>query len=177
MILQSPGPIQFVVSDDDDGLSLRAAIRLAHSLDVYHKLDVSIVEAHEAVSLLATGTLGSGNIVIVGGRNNTFLKSMLPAASTPFSLDSQGLSLNGRQLRNGSAALFLHPHPASSSALALVIYADAQPALERALRLFPIRTGITVPDWIVVDDTADQFGAGGVQAAGSVLEQQLSIAL
>ena len=154
-----------IVSDDDDGMSLHAAIRLAHSLDVSYKLDASILTTHEAVSSLATGSLSSGNIVAIGGKNNTFLSRILSASSTPFSLDSRGLSLNGRSLDNGTAALFLHPHPASSSAAVLICYADTQPALERALRLFPIRTGITVPDWIVVDDTADKFGAAGVQAA------------
>lgn len=40
--------------------------------------------------------------------------------------------------------------------------------LERAARLFPIRTGITVPDWLVVGESADSIGAAGVIGAGLV---------
>jgi hypothetical protein len=42
-------------------------------------------------------------------------------------------------------------------------------ALERALRLFPIRTGIAVPEWIVLHPHADSIGAAGVVGAGLVL--------
>ena len=40
--------------------------------------------------------------------------------------------------------------------------------LERAIRLFPIRTGVLSPDWLVVDGRADTIGAAGVQGAGYV---------
>lgn len=38
--------------------------------------------------------------------------------------------------------------------------------LERAARLFPFRTGVAAPDWVVLDERADSFGAAGVVAAG-----------
>ena len=38
--------------------------------------------------------------------------------------------------------------------------------LERVARLLPIRTGIPVPDWIIVGPLADTRGAGGVLSAG-----------
>ena len=48
-----------------------------------------------------------------------------------------------------------------------VIHNDKN-GLERASRLFPIRTGVAVPDWIIVGDKMDNFGAGGVKGAGWV---------
>jgi hypothetical protein len=41
--------------------------------------------------------------------------------------------------------------------------------LERATRLFPIRTGVLLPDWMVIESSADRVGAAGVLAAGYVL--------
>ena len=38
--------------------------------------------------------------------------------------------------------------------------------LERAIRLFPFRTGISVPDWIVISDAADAVGAAGIVGTG-----------
>jgi hypothetical protein len=38
--------------------------------------------------------------------------------------------------------------------------------LEKVLRLFPIRTGVTVPDWVVIGPQADAMGAAGVVGAG-----------
>lgn len=48
----------------------------------------------------------------------------------------------------------------------LFIIATDAFGLERAMRLFPFRTGVTVPDWIVVGDAADAIGAAGVVGAG-----------
>jgi hypothetical protein len=37
---------------------------------------------------------------------------------------------------------------------------------ERAIRLFPIRTGVAVPDWIIISKDVDEVGAAGVRGAG-----------
>ncbi|KAH9925275.1 uncharacterized protein B0H18DRAFT_1170833 [Fomitopsis serialis] len=37
---------------------------------------------------------------------------------------------------------------------------------ERSLRLFPIRTGVPIPDWVVITEHADNMGAGGIEGAG-----------
>ena len=41
-------------------------------------------------------------------------------------------------------------------------------ALERVLRLAAPRTGIAVPDWIIIGEEADSKGMGGVIGAGLV---------
>jgi hypothetical protein len=48
----------------------------------------------------------------------------------------------------------------------LFILATDSSGLERATRLFPIRTGITVPDWLVIGTYANNVGAAGVIGAG-----------
>ena len=48
----------------------------------------------------------------------------------------------------------------------LLIQSTDDSGLERAAKLFPIRTGVAVPDWIVVGPTADKVGAAGVVSAG-----------
>lgn len=59
----------------------------------------------------------------------------------------------------------LLPHPVNSYANMLWIKGD-MPALEIARRLFPIRTGVPVPDWIVIESRMDRIGAAGISAAG-----------
>lgn len=44
-----------------------------------------------------------------------------------------------------------------------------EPSLERAARLFPIRTGVAAPDWLIVSSRADLYGTAGVEGAGYVL--------
>jgi hypothetical protein len=38
--------------------------------------------------------------------------------------------------------------------------------VERVARLFPIRTSVTVPDWLVVSPDADEVGGGGITGTG-----------
>ena len=167
LILNSRAPILFVIPDRSDAESLNAALRLAHSLDVYHKLDASIIDAKEATNMLLQRTLPPDqNIVVLGGTKNAFTKQSLVHSTARFHLRDNTLYLRDQPLSSSSSALFLSPHPASSTALVLFIFANDEAGLERALRLFPIRTGVTVPDWIVLSPDADSRGAGGVDAAG-----------
>lgn len=62
----------------------------------------------------------------------------------------------------------LLPHPVNSYANMLWMKGDI-PILEIARRLFPIRTGVPVPDWMVIDSSMDKIGAAGVSAAGLVI--------
>lgn len=64
--------------------------------------------------------------------------------------------------------IFLHPHPTSSDALIMFVIGESAEALERAARLFPIRTGITVPSWIILGPAMNELGAAGISGAGSV---------
>ena len=57
-------------------------------------------------------------------------------------------------------------HPKNSKGRALILTGTDTEGLERAIRLFPYRTGVPVPDWLVIGREADQRGAGGVLGAG-----------
>jgi hypothetical protein len=62
--------------------------------------------------------------------------------------------------------LFLHEHPTLVGGRMVFVQSTDHSGLEKALRLFPIRTGITIPDWIIVGPQADEIGAAGVLGAG-----------
>ena len=64
--------------------------------------------------------------------------------------------------------LFLHPHPTNSCGLVLFMLSYDSGGLERAARLFPIRTGVAASDWLVTSAAADYLSAGGLIGAGCV---------
>ncbi|KAH8102881.1 hypothetical protein BXZ70DRAFT_1006072 [Cristinia sonorae] len=183
-ILSTSAPITIIIPDESStSLStLSAAQRLAHDLDLYHKLDTTILSSSSALALAQlhlshhhqheTPNLGQGNLIILGGKSNTFGRTLLTQRKTEFSYNPDSheqFQLHGRAIARNATTLFLHPHPdpENSSSLVLFMHAETDTALETALRLFPIRTGIAVPDWIVVvGEAADTLGAGGVQGAG-----------
>lgn len=107
-----------------------------------------------------------GNLVILGSGRDVFSTHLLQQNRTPFHLKDGKLVLRGKRIDDSAATLFLHPHPSSPTSLALFIHYNDHRAMERALRLFPIRTGVTVPDWIIVGENADTIAAAGVIGAG-----------
>ena len=64
--------------------------------------------------------------------------------------------------------MFTHPHESSPSSTMLFIIANDQSGLERAVRLFPVRTGLALADWMVIGKRADKRGAAGIEKAGYV---------
>lgn len=70
---------------DEDDLSLSYALRLAHDLDTFHKLDVEILTDTEVSNLLEDGSLGPSNIVVFDGAKKTsFGRRLLGGAKHPF---------------------------------------------------------------------------------------------
>ena len=197
-ILQSAGPLTIVVPAlHASSRALSVAHRIAHDLDVYHKLDAEIVADGAALQRLGAGELGPGNVVVVGmggsgdaASEGRFARQVLGLGKTAFGMDDGAvLTLRGQRLDEPSqgesacaqgrvsgerreltlfslGAIFLHPHPTDPSASVLFIIGSDLSGLERIARLFPIRTGISLPDWLVIGGEADTLGAAGVQAAG-----------
>lgn len=60
----------------------------------------------------------------------------------------------------------MRPHPRDVASNTLFVVGTDTAALERTARLFPIRTGVTTPDWLVIAPDADRIGAAGVLGAG-----------
>lgn len=48
----------------------------------------------------------------------------------------------------------------------MLVVGESAEALECAARLFPIRTGITVPSWVILGRGMDEVGAAGISGAG-----------
>jgi len=149
-----------------------------HVLDVYHKLDAEIITdevatalfpAHAIQSVKMTDSTGPlGNLIVVGGSENAFGKSLLAQNRTEFRLASEDVwGIRRRVFREkGLGLLFTHPHPTNPRGLTLFLAGTDEEGLERAWRLFPYRTGVPVPDWIVIGRDADWQSAGGVLGAG-----------
>ena len=60
----------------------------------------------------------------------------------------------------------MHKHPTHPAAKTLFLRADDEIGMENVLRLFPIRTGVFGPDWMIVSSEAATLGAAGVTGAG-----------
>lgn len=164
---------------DEDDLSFSYALRLAHDLDTFHKLDVEILADTEVSRLLEGGSLGPSNIIIFDGPKKTSLgrrllggsghpplptrvyRSEVKSNSNPLVLKGVDLKLRGR-----TGVIFLYKHPTHPDAISLFLSADDEAGMENILRLFPIRTGVFGPDWMVIGPDAAMLGAAGVTGAG-----------
>ncbi|KAF9452861.1 hypothetical protein P691DRAFT_721023 [Macrolepiota fuliginosa MF-IS2] len=141
--------------------------RLAYDLHLYHRLDTEMVYDDELIT--PTGfDWPKYNFAVIGSLKDPLIRSILGENKTPLSLRDGLLMLNGRRVRthSGTGMILLHPHPISTEALVMLIIGESAEALERAARLFPIRTGIAVPSWVILEPTMDILGAAGISGAG-----------
>jgi len=99
-ILSSCDPIRFIVPDVTQSRELSAALRIAHDLNVHHRLDAEIVLESEALPLLDAGPWSDGNIVFIGKPSSEFVRRVLEDQKTPFGVAS-GLRLKSQALDNG----------------------------------------------------------------------------
>jgi len=166
-ILTSIAPITLLVANEMIAENLSVALRIAHDLHLYHKLDSEIITESVALRRSQHRTWPAGNVVFIGTASSQFAKLVLQEGKTSFHIVDSYIFFNHRRFNKfGEAVLFTHPHPAGGQGSMLFIIHNDKNGLERASRLFPIRTGVAVPDWIIVGDKMDNFGAGGVKGAG-----------
>ncbi|KAL0947293.1 hypothetical protein HGRIS_013412 [Hohenbuehelia grisea] len=165
-ILISPGPLTIVVPSKSPSRELSVAQRIAHDLGVYHRLDAEISLEHDIRVAWESGILSPGNVIVIGRHTSDFVNWLLGKKQTPFATSDSGFAVANHKLREKSlGAVVMHPHPHSASSVLLLLGTD-DAGLERAARLFPIRTGVATPDWVVLDARSDNVGAGGVIGAG-----------
>ncbi|KAN0124017.1 hypothetical protein V8E52_002507, partial [Russula decolorans] len=187
-ILRSSGRLKIVVSTSSSqgsngATTMSIARRLANDLLTYFRLDADIVpETEMEEEVLETDIenegdttvnyAGTGNVVVIGGPSGRYIRRCLAKRRTAFSIADQEkgppvLQLRGEPLNGISQGImFTHPHESSPSSRMLFIIANDQSGLERAVRLFPIRTGLALADWMVIGKRADKRGAAGIEKAG-----------
>lgn len=90
-ILSSAAPLVLVVSDQPSSHTLCVALRIAHDLQKYHKLDSEILRASEAMLRATADGLGKGNIVLIGDISLEFARWCLSRISYALETMPQGL--------------------------------------------------------------------------------------
>ncbi|KAG5718671.1 3',5'-cyclic-nucleotide phosphodiesterase [Termitomyces sp. T112] len=168
-ILSSNGPISFIISNDTNSRELSIALRLAHDLQIFHRLDSGILRESEVQVHLQDGRLPSGNLVFIGKQSSAFPRTLLSEKRTPFEIKGNVLELNGQVLDDpNTGSIFLHPHPDRKDldGLVLFVLSNNHESLERLARLFPIRTGVVAPSWIVTSSLSNRIGTGGIRGTG-----------
>ncbi|KAJ7684731.1 hypothetical protein DFH06DRAFT_1277353 [Mycena polygramma] len=165
--LSTTAPFRLVVLDDSRRPDLSLALRIAHDLNAYHRLDAEVIPSYKHFQERLSKNTVAGNILIIGNTVSPSLANMLESPKTPFHSENGLLTLKDTLLDEpGLGVLFLHPHPHDVDSKMLFLLSTDASGLERAGRLFPIRTGVTVPDWLITSGRADHTGAGGVLGAG-----------
>lgn len=162
-ILSADGIIDIVIPSLHHSSELSVALRIIHNLRTYHLLDARIFSAHEVEDGLAYG----GNMVVIGCADSLLVKDLLRSSQCEWSHEGGTWVLNDKKFDNPtSGLLFLVKRTSNAASTVLFLQSSDPRGLERALRLFPIRTGVLVPDWLVVNERADRIGAGGAEGAG-----------
>ncbi|KAL1730124.1 hypothetical protein EV714DRAFT_284474 [Schizophyllum commune] len=156
------GPIKLSVPSLADGSpELSLALRIAHDLDTYHKLDAEIIEGRPD---------DRGNLVAIQvGKSSDALYRLLRDDNAVLLPSDEGVCFRGRDdykiHQPGTGVIALDPSVVDGRTR-LYLYAADVAGLERLGRLFPIRTGVKVPGWMVVGPEMDTKSSGGILGAG-----------
>ncbi|KAF5373151.1 hypothetical protein D9758_001792 [Tetrapyrgos nigripes] len=153
-ILASKGPIALVIPDVSHDQELSVALRIAHDLHTYHRIDSAIIQSSE---VFTTDVVNEGNVVVIGNGAAAQLKNEFEIRDPP---PEQPLRLPG------TGILFLHPHPKNADGQMILLQSTDSAGLEKASRLFPVRTGVPVPDWLIIGPESDRVGSAGIISAG-----------
>ncbi|KAG0312763.1 hypothetical protein BGZ99_009275 [Dissophora globulifera] len=175
--------VVIVVGTQFDSESAAVADRIikivAHDIYLYGRGDVEVFTDEEYLVHLERSQeeveQDRTNIVLVGDSyQNSVTRHVLAQTDQEVIIDSQKgvVSIQAKSVietasefqEPGTGVLMIRPWGTSN--LAMVIAGlDAQ-GLETAARLFPKRTGLLVPDWVITGPEMSWKGAGGILAAG-----------
>ncbi|KAH7320546.1 hypothetical protein B0J17DRAFT_685121 [Rhizoctonia solani] len=153
-ILNSASPIALVIPVERTEHYETIALRIAHNLYTYLKLDCTVLRDSEVDANLLEGR----SVVVIGAQYN---KYGMAIRSSPLRVSSDGSISIGRERYSGTGvgALSLHNRH-------LYVDASDMSGYERILRAFPLRTGVPGPEWIIIGPESDTKGFGGVIGAG-----------
>lgn len=186
LFLTSAGLIDLFVRDEAHAISL--ALRIAHDLDTYHKIGSQIILATTSPDGEPPGRSGRGNAMFIGVPEDPFIINMLGKLKTPTMYDKQTgiLSVGGHSWKEKSIGkslsqlmfasskeykglLALLPGVEGEGGNTVLLVGTDSEALERMARLVaPFRTGVAVPDWLVMGPNTHKVGAAAVLGAGQV---------
>ncbi|KAG0272147.1 hypothetical protein BGZ95_012110 [Linnemannia exigua] len=151
----------------------RIAKLVAHDIYQYGRGDVEVLTDTEFLARHGDHSSAAEgertNVVLIGdGHQNSATKLILgersSAGTASIQLDTDSDS-EGQDYRHpGTGLLMIRPWGPSN--LAMVIAGLDPEGLETAARLFPKRTGLLVPDWVITGPEMAWKGAGGILAAG-----------
>ncbi|KIJ69668.1 hypothetical protein HYDPIDRAFT_24484 [Hydnomerulius pinastri MD-312] len=167
-ILTTKGPLTLLVPTLTPSPELSAALRIAYALQLFHALDARITSVRDLPKGAAGTGISDGNLVVIGCAGEPLIHEWLERMESIFKYRDGAWHRGARAgfERPSSAILFTQPHPYNPKALSLFVQSTDPSGLERAVRLFPIRTGVLSPDWLILDGRADQIGAAAVQDTG-----------
>jgi hypothetical protein len=106
-ILTTNGTIQIAIpSNEEHALSI--ALRIAHDLDTYHKLDAEIMTHADAQIRQDSGVLGSGNLILIGTPDEPFIREVLRKTMTPVRTTKghDTISINGMSWNEPSLGMY-----------------------------------------------------------------------
>ncbi|KAG0022996.1 hypothetical protein BGZ81_008289 [Podila clonocystis] len=156
----------------------RVARLIAHDVYQYGRSDVEIVTDSEYF----TGPYGETdaekvNLVLVGDeQQNKLTSAVLSQTRSEVTMNrrqsmvsvhpaTSAFEIESKDFKEpGTGLLMIRPW--GSRNLAMIIAGVDEQGLETAARLFPKRTGLLVPDWVVTGPEMPWKGAGGILAAG-----------
>lgn len=171
-IMDSPGRFTIVIGTLDKNSCSefdRVASRIAQNLFTYFGAEVDIRYDYETEDALL-----DGNVISLGTSDqNSYLQqiSRPPHVMHPFPIHTRKGRMEVKDSRGfhyyegaGIGAIYLHP--LAKSRLALIICGTDEEGLDKAARLFPYRTGVGQPDWVIVGPKMGVHGMQGVEAIG-----------
>jgi len=109
-ILASTGFLTLVIPDRKNHHALSVALRIAHDLNTYHKLDAEIIESSETTD---TSKLLHGDVVVIGNKASELFGENVRAARSPLEATEHQVVINGntepalKQPGLGAITLFL----------------------------------------------------------------------
>jgi len=170
--MDTPGTLTIVIGTQSTGSAEhfeRIASNIAQTLFIHFGAEVDIRFDYEIkYSIL------EGNVICLGMEDeNSHVEEVIKRShfTTPFPIQAKEgtIAVNDtssvyRYQGNGVGAIYLHP--LEKSRLLLIICGTDNNGLERAARLFPYRTGVGQPDWVVLSPKMGVHGMQGVEAMG-----------
>lgn len=106
-ILTSPAPITLLAANEMIAENLSVALRIAHDLHLYHKLDSEIITESVALHRSQHGSWPAGNVVFIGTASSQFAKLVLQEGKTSFQIVGSHIDFNQKRLNKPGEGLNL----------------------------------------------------------------------